>query len=179
MVTKQERTIVSEQSRHERRDGVGEIAQHPDGAPAIKGHGHGIGVSHRNEPDESLLTLVIETCGDEVVRDAGWRVDPGANGYRIDVNVRKDRAETPEQGWKLHVSADPTSAEAVLRSALPVLLAEDASFKVVSSVLQLGLLNNGGGGLNQVGKFITVYPKDDEQAVRLAVALDEATRGLH
>lgn len=165
---------MSEQSR----DGVGKIVQRPDGAPAIERHERGAGVSHRNEPDESLLKLVIEACGGAAARDAGWRLDPGANGYRVDVNVCNDRIATPEQGWKLHVSADPTSAEAVLRSALPVLLAEDASFKVISSVLYLGMLNNGGSGLSQIGKFITIYPNDDDQAVRLAVALNEATRGL-
>jgi hypothetical protein len=72
-----------------------------------------------------------------------------------------ERVEIPEQDWKLHASADPTSAEAVLRRALPVLLAEDAGFKVVTSVPQLALLNNGMAGLSQVGKFITVYPKDN------------------
>ncbi|MDQ4127842.1 MAG: protein kinase, partial [Actinomycetota bacterium] len=40
------------------------------------------------------------------------------------------------------------------------------------------MLNQGAGGLSQIGKFITVYPRDDAQAVRLAVALDEATCGL-
>jgi hypothetical protein len=35
-----------------------------------------------------------------------------------------------------------------------------------------------GGGASQIGKFVTVYPNDDIQAVRLALALDAATRGL-
>ncbi len=41
----------------------------------------------------------------------------------------------------------------------------------------LDALNQGQDGLSQIGKFITVYPNDDAQAVRLAVALDEVTRG--
>src|SRR5919202_1673122 len=151
-----------------------EIRRHPDGEPA----GGAVAAAREDGSDGSLLALIREACSDEHVRVAGWRIEPGADANRIDVRVRNERAEIPEQGWKLHVSADPTTAEAVLHRALPVLLAEDASFKVVSSVSQLGVLNNGGGGVSQIGKFITVYPKNDAQAVRLAVALDEATRGL-
>lgn len=39
-------------------------------------------------------------------------------------------------------------------------------------------LNEGVGGLSQVGKFLTVYPLDDDQVVRLARELDAATDGL-
>ena len=66
----------------------------------------------------------------------------------------------------------------MLRRALPVLLAQAASFKVASSMRMLADLNRGDGGRSQFGKFITVYPTGDANAVRLAVALGEATRGL-
>jgi serine/threonine protein kinase len=82
----------------------------------------------------------------------------------------------PDQGWKLHVSATPPAAAAVLEAALDVLLPEGARFKVVTSLKRLFELNNGFMGVPQIGKFITVYPADDAQAVRLAVRLDEATR---
>src|SRR3972149_775696 len=39
-------------------------------------------------------------------------------------------------------------------------------------------LNEGEGGLTQLGKFITVYPDGADQAVRLASALGAATHGL-
>lgn len=82
------------------------------------------------------------------------------------------------QGWKLHISATALSAPAVLERALPILLAEGVPFKVINSQHGVILLNQGAYGPSQIGKFITVYPFDDVQAVRLAVALDEATRGL-
>ena len=44
--------------------------------------------------------------------------------------------------------------------------------------LHLLQLNNGLYGHGQVGKFITVYPSNDKQALQLAVALHEATDGL-
>jgi hypothetical protein len=84
----------------------------------------------------------------------------------------------PEQGWKLHVSATPLSAAQVLELALPILLRAGARFKAVNTVGRLLALNNGLYGMTQIGKFITVYPSDVVQAVELAVALDEATRGL-
>jgi tRNA A-37 threonylcarbamoyl transferase component Bud32 len=70
------------------------------------------------------------------------------------------------------------SAGQVLERALPVLEREGAAFKVAASVAAVAALNEGEAGIDQAGKFVTVYPRDDAQAVRLAVALDEATRGL-
>ena len=128
--------------------------------------------------DSLLLTLLAEACRSEAVRAAGWRVRPGMGSPPCWIGVLNDRASTPEQGWKLHISAAVFSAQDVLRQALPVLLAENANFKVAASLRVLGHLNCGEGGLSQIGKFITVYPNDDAQAVRLAAALDQATRGL-
>jgi hypothetical protein len=171
---------MSGQSEHinGRQGGAGETSRHPDGTPAFGQPVDGAAATAREEGSDGLLALVMEACGGESTRAVGWRIEANEDAHWIDVRVRNERFGIPAQGWKLHVSADPTSAEAVLRRALPVLLSEDASFKVVSSVPQLGMLNNGMGGLSQVGKFITVYPKDEDQAVRLAVALDRATRGL-
>lgn len=94
------------------------------------------------------------------------------------IRVERIDVASPAQGWKLHVSATLCSAAEVLRRVLPVLLAEDATWKVASSPRELESLNAGRGGLGQAGKFLTVYPGGDAQAVRLARALDEATRGL-
>ncbi|MDQ4143724.1 MAG: protein kinase, partial [Actinomycetota bacterium] len=60
---------------------------------------------------------------------------------------------------------------------MPILLAEPITFKVAASTDILRALNSG-EWFSQVGKFITVYPSDDGQAVRFAVALDEATSGM-
>lgn len=125
----------------------------------------------------SLLGAIVGVCG-EPIRAAGWRVEPDVEPSPNWIRVLSDRASPPTQGWKLHVSAAVFSAEAVLRRALPVLFAENASFKVVDSIRSLGHFNGGECGPSQVGKFITVYPNDEEQALRLAVALDQATRGL-
>src|SRR5689334_2349380 len=73
------------------------------------------------------------------------------------INVRHAAAERPPaQGWKLHVSSTAVCADEVLRSALPALLDERATFKVARSRAALEALNQSDGGLSQVGKFLTV-----------------------
>lgn len=84
----------------------------------------------------------------------------------------------PSEGWKLHVSATHQDAKQVLDRTLPILLEQSAAFKVAASPSIVAALNEGDGGISQIGKFITVYPRDDDQAVGLAAALDEASRGL-
>jgi serine/threonine protein kinase len=100
-----------------------------------------------------------------ITRDEWWiRVEPSTT--------------LPQQGWKLHVSSAVPAAEAVLRAVLPILIPRGVRFKVVASLEKLTELNGNADTLSQAGKFVTVYPVDDAQAVDLATALDEATRGL-
>ncbi|HEX6597558.1 MAG TPA: protein kinase, partial [Acidimicrobiales bacterium] len=94
------------------------------------------------------------------------------------VAVRHRRFRVPDQGWKLHVSSSVARAEETLRRTLPHLLAEPVAFKAASSPDALAALNDGLGAYSQIGKFVTVYPGDDAQAVRLATALADATAGL-
>jgi tRNA A-37 threonylcarbamoyl transferase component Bud32 len=82
------------------------------------------------------------------------------------------------QGWKLHISATPASAEMVLVRSLPVLLQSCSAFKFASTIDHVGLLNARNTSRGHSGKFITIYPQSDEEAVRLAHALHQATAGL-
>lgn len=117
---------------------------------------------------------VVEACGEA---KGEWQIRTTADGW-LRVGLPGAERTLPGQGWKLHLSASLISAPAVLAQALPVLLGEAVSFKLAVSPVLLGYLNQGGGGLSQVGKFITIYPENDAQAVRLASALDRVTRGL-
>lgn len=87
-------------------------------------------------------------------------------------------AARPEQGWKLHVSANLHAAADVLRRVLDVLADVPVCFKFARTPDRLAALNGGAGSNSQIGKFITLYPVSDAQAVELAVALDRATAGL-
>ncbi|HSK26436.1 MAG TPA: lanthionine synthetase LanC family protein [Jiangellales bacterium] len=124
----------------------------------------------RTSTDGDLLPVVLGGSGPDAVveRQEQWLVvRPGNAGVA-----------SPRQGWKLHVSAHPSSARTVLDRCLPVLRAHRVRFKVAASVGVVAQLNIGIGGPSQIGKFITVYPDGDAIAVRVAADLDAATRGL-
>jgi hypothetical protein len=100
-------------------------------------------------------------------------------------------------GWKMHISATPSSALAIAQVVLPILLENNVAFKVAASLPLLRVLYTGSrvsGGdeisisgvntvlerntwsyaLSQRGKFIAVYPNDDDQANRVANQINEA-----
>jgi Lanthionine synthetase C-like protein/Protein kinase domain len=113
--------------------------------------------------------------------DAVWRLLRAHMPWVTDDGVFSTHyyaaGRSPDQGWKVHVSATPWSAKTVLERCLPTLLDFGVACKVASTSLQLLLLNNGCYGASQVGKFITVYPPDDE-AVAIAAELHRVTVGL-
>lgn len=82
------------------------------------------------------------------------------------------------QGWKLHVSGTVLSAEDILARALPVLLAGVSAFKVARDLAFLELLNATNAARESAGKFITIYPVDDEACGALAAELDARLAGL-
>jgi hypothetical protein len=82
------------------------------------------------------------------------------------------------QGWKLHVSATILSAAAVFARAEPILQKKGALFKVPCRLELLKALNSGLADFSQIGKFLTIYPRSEDEAVRLARELHRATRGL-
>jgi hypothetical protein len=88
-------------------------------------------------------------------------------------------ADDPEQGWKLHVSATILSACQVFKKVAPFLSQSGALFKAPTTLQELANLNCGlQYGFSQVGKFITVYPKDGTEAVLLARKLHRLTSGM-
>ncbi|WP_258942512.1 class III lanthionine synthetase LanKC N-terminal domain-containing protein [Actinomadura luteofluorescens] len=105
---------------------------------------------------------------------AVWDVEENGVWVRA---TRRGPADRPVQGWKIHVSAHAGGAEEALRAVLPVLAAGRADFKLVGTAAELDRMNRGELGLTQVGKWLTVYPDDTAEAVRLARELDRATPG--
>jgi hypothetical protein len=92
---------------------------------------------------------------------------------------RPQRADEPEQGWKLHVSATVLNAPRVLARVGPLLKGLGISFKAPTSLQEVQRLNSGiYYAYSQVGKIITVYPRRDEEAIVLARRLHELTRRM-
>lgn len=86
-------------------------------------------------------------------------------------------AGLPTQGWKLHVSARPSTSLRTLELAVPVLRAHRVTFKVAASETVLHAINDGAHGPAAIGKFITVYP-DPGAVVEVAGDLAIALGGL-
>jgi len=84
----------------------------------------------------------------------------------------------PAQGWKLHVSGTILSAGEILSRALPVLVAGPAAFKVTRDLGVLESLCASHAARESAGKFITIYPPDDETCGELAAELDQRLTGL-
>lgn len=89
---------------------------------------------------------------------------------------RSSKPQEPSQGWKLHLSATILEACDLFERVAPFLISEDVQFKAPSSLDELSSLNCGlQYGYHQVGKFITIYPSTEKQAVELAGRLHELT----
>ena len=83
-----------------------------------------------------------------------------------------------EQGWKLHISATILSATRTFALVAPYLKKANVLFKAPSSLEELQKLNSGlYYGYSQVGKFITIYPRNTSEAVSMARDLDRLTNG--
>lgn len=90
---------------------------------------------------------------------------------------RNDRRLLPRAGWKLHISATILNAPQVLNRVGPFLTAQRVLFKAPRSLREINELNSGlNSRYSQVGKIITVYPRNDDEAVFLAQRLHELTR---
>ncbi|WP_433193917.1 class IV lanthionine synthetase LanL [Nocardia sp. CA-107356] len=82
------------------------------------------------------------------------------------------------QGWKLHVSATVAAAPEVLDRVADVLLAAGCPFKFAATLDNVSRLNSGRYARGSSGKFVTIYPDDDDQLRELAARLHERTTGL-
>ncbi|MGH8905235.1 MAG: lanthionine synthetase LanC family protein [Egibacteraceae bacterium] len=132
-------------------------------------------VPARSETDPWLLESVRSALKGKAHE---WRVSSAVDAKRPWIVAEPEGGTLPAQGWKLHVASYGSRAAETLRRVLPRIIEKDIAFKVIGSVSWLRQLNRGSAGLSQIGKFITVYPGDDSQAVDIAIALGDATRGL-
>ncbi|AUG76333.1 hypothetical protein CFP65_1435 [Kitasatospora sp. MMS16-BH015] len=128
---------------------------------------------HLEDPCAALYPDLVEAI---LYRLGGhdWHVTPGEFWCRVAPAGTLLRG----QGWKLHISATPLSAPMVLARVVKVLVVERTAFKFAGTPARLTELVSARHDRAGGGKFITVYPEDDEQFRRLAEALDHATGQL-
>jgi hypothetical protein len=103
-----------------------------------------------------------------------WRLRPGHPW----VAAIPASPTLPAQGWKLHLSATPASAEQVLESIVPELAQNGVAFKFAATIDAVRWLTSRECGRAEFGKVVTVYPASDAEAAALAARLHERTAGL-
>ncbi|HEX5566381.1 MAG TPA: class III lanthionine synthetase LanKC [Streptomyces sp.] len=86
-------------------------------------------------------------------------------------------ARLPDQGWKIHISARLDNAEKVLDAVWDHCVPRGVPFKFIPNRYLLHNRNAKYADRGGSGKFITVYPADDEQCRTLAEDLDALLAG--
>ncbi|MDR2782001.1 MAG: hypothetical protein LBB21_06150 [Holosporaceae bacterium] len=81
-----------------------------------------------------------------------------------------------EGGWKLHVSATPSSAGKVAKAVIPYLVNESIYFKIVptaNALRRLNLTSKISSSYSQYGKFITIYLTGRKNGAEIAKHIDD------
>ncbi|GAA1092561.1 class III lanthionine synthetase LanKC [Nocardiopsis metallicus] len=86
-------------------------------------------------------------------------------------------ADLPLQGWKIHVSATPENAAELLDAVLPYCVEHRLSFKYLNGPAVLSRRSSKYGDRTASGKFITIYPSDEDQLHRTLLDLDDRIGG--
>ncbi|MFG3490113.1 class III lanthionine synthetase LanKC [Streptomyces sp. NPDC047972] len=123
--------------------------------------------------------VFTEGAGASLYRAATLPVPEGWTSHRTGdwLALRPLDHTLPSQGWKIHVSACLDDAEEVLDTVRAYCLGQGVAFKFVPGRYLLHQRNAKYADRSASGKFITVYPADDEQCGRLAADLASLLEG--
>ncbi|EGQ3940689.1 serine/threonine protein kinase [Staphylococcus pseudintermedius] len=107
-----------------------------------------------------------------VYDDNKFHVDAMRKGYKkIEdahwINYLYDFKNLPIQGWKIHISTSLEYAQETLNIVSQYLFKYNISFKFVKSYQQLVKKNSKYADRIASGKFITIYPIDNNQFIKL------------
>lgn len=86
-------------------------------------------------------------------------------------------SELPDQGWKIHVTASITNAEDSLSVVADYCFAKGVSFKHSPSLGLLFLKNSKYGDRGSSGKFITIFPRTDNDTRAILEELEAMIGG--
>ncbi|WP_033823504.1 class III lanthionine synthetase LanKC [Kitasatospora sp. MBT63] len=131
------------------------------------------------QPDSPYFDLPSE---DQAAADYPATRDPLPDGWTRELNPHwsfhapRD-SRLPTQGWKIHVSTVPDRAEPVLATARAFCEARRIPYKFIRSARILTNRNSKYGDRSSSGKFITVYPRDEQQFTTVLTELGELLDG--
>lgn len=104
----------------------------------------------------------------------GWSIRKVASGQLGWNYYKHPDFVMPDQGWKIHISASRSGFESVLNTVKDMIAheSEPLSLKFPGDITGMNYLNDGLGGVSQIGKIITIYTLSETQALRLTRWLD-------
>ncbi|MFL2132054.1 MAG: hypothetical protein ACTH1A_03770 [Ruoffia tabacinasalis] len=96
-------------------------------------------------------------------------LDDQWNFYEKDIfiNCNFSGNKIPDQGWKIHVSCTLKNALDILNIVTETLKKEKVNFKYVKNTELLNIMYKKNFSRVGAGKFITIYPNNEEQFIEL------------
>ncbi|MFC9398028.1 hypothetical protein ACFTWS_33420 [Streptomyces sp. NPDC057027] len=95
---------------------------------------------------------------------------------KTSIAARGDHPHALTQGFKIHVSAAPQYARRVLDVVVPVCVSHGTEFKIIGDPELHGFLNSKRQERGSSGKFMTVYPANEESFKDLIEIIHQRTR---
>ncbi|MEW4221797.1 class III lanthionine synthetase LanKC [Rossellomorea marisflavi] len=89
-----------------------------------------------------------------------------------------DGVELPLQGWKIHISATIENYKEILKKSVEYLVANSIPFKFLVDKLSLKFMNSKLQNRGSSGKFITVYPQNEEHFKEIIIGLYRILEGF-
>ncbi|MDH6126926.1 class III lanthionine synthetase LanKC [Kitasatospora sp. GP82] len=131
------------------------------------------------QPDSPYFDLPSQ---DHAAADYPAAREPLPDGWTRELNPHwsfhaPQGCRLPSQGWKIHVSTAPDRAEPVLATARAFCEARRIPFKFIRNPHILTNRNSKYGDRSSSGKFITVYPLDEQQFTTTLTELGELLDG--
>lgn len=124
-------------------------------------------------------SAMLATVKDEPFSIVDRELPPGWRSSRTDdwVMFAPDGIQLPSQGWKIHAAACLDNAEQILEPIWDYCVREGVAFKFIRSRQLLFLRNMKYADRGYSGKFVTIFPVDEEQLQRILEDLGPALAG--
>ncbi|HEU5229679.1 MAG TPA: class III lanthionine synthetase LanKC [Ktedonobacteraceae bacterium] len=122
----------------------------------------------RYQPGDELLAIVY------ALLPAHWTISRGGSWFTASSPTRP----LPSQGWKIHISATRQNCEEILQRVARICIQEEITFKFFLDCFMVGLSTSKLMSRGASGKYITIYPPDDDSFHALLRLLSEALQGF-
>lgn len=117
-----------------------------------------------------------DTRFDQNLRPApqGWRWSQ----YGLWTTFMADESKLPTQGWKIHLSVSVDTAEEALERVCDYCMSHRLTFKFLRSRAAMIAVNAKEANRGSSGKFVTIYPSDEEQLSWVLPGISELLAGF-